>query len=372
MITTEVVTEVGAFRDLRQEWSELLKASASDCLFLTWEWMFTWWQHLAGTRTLHIILVRREGLLIALAPLALGPSRLLPSMPFTMLEFIASCSVGSDYLDIIVRREHEEHAVRAMADCLAKANDVVEFVRVEKASFLMVSLVLQLRQRGWQSISQSTNYCPFIDLTNLTWESYLEGLRRSHRHDIQKRLKRLNKEFVVEIQLAQTESQRQSAMANLLRLHMDRWSKEGGSTAFNSPELVSFHGAVSRLFLERGWLRLYTLLLNGIPAGGLYVFNYNGVCYYYQAAFNTDYGKYSVGLLLLALCIKSAIEEGAREFDLLHDDEEYKYLWAREERGLMRVELFPPRNKGKIFRQAVLMKGGLKKLLVHFNLYQAT
>ena len=40
---------------------------ASDCgVFLTWEWLFTWWKHLSEDRRLSILTVRRGGELVDL------------------------------------------------------------------------------------------------------------------------------------------------------------------------------------------------------------------------------------------------------------------------------------------------------------------
>ena len=58
-------------------------SSDSDCIFLTWEWLYTWWKHLAEDRSLAILAVRRGGELIALQPCCLRPRSILrrPSPP---------------------------------------------------------------------------------------------------------------------------------------------------------------------------------------------------------------------------------------------------------------------------------------------------
>jgi len=55
----------------------------------------------------------------------------------------------------------------------------------------------------------------------------------------------------------------------------------------------------------------------------------------------------------MGLSIESALEEGAQEYDLLHGDEEYKSLWARQERQLERLEIFPPCVSSLLYKQAV-------------------
>jgi CelD/BcsL family acetyltransferase involved in cellulose biosynthesis len=57
----------------------------------------------------------------------------------------------------------------------------------------------------------------------------------------------------------------------------------------------------------------------------------------------------------MGLAIKSAIEEGAAEYDLLHGEEAYKFQWAREARELVRLEMYPPRLHGLLCQHAVAL-----------------
>jgi CelD/BcsL family acetyltransferase involved in cellulose biosynthesis len=362
-ITTQVISDAAGFCELRSEWDALLQACPGDCIFLTWEWIHTWWLHLSGERNLHIIVVRLDGLLIALAPLALRPASLKRLMPGRVLEFLASGSVGSDYLSFLVRPGQEQTALREIMRCLNESGRVLELVRIEKSSAPMAELSLQLLETGWKALGLTTNYCPYSILRGHTWDSYLQSLHAGHRKNLDKMLRRLHKDFEVSLRVAATEPDRQWAMDVFVRLHLRRWSEKGGSTALNSKELIDFHRAFSAISLDRGWLKLYTLLLDGTPAASLYVFKYRDVHYHYQSAFDPDYGKYSPGTVMLALAIKGAIEDGAVEFDFLHDNEPYKYLWARQERELIRLELYPAGMMGSVYQHSATMQRWIRRLV---------
>jgi CelD/BcsL family acetyltransferase involved in cellulose biosynthesis len=155
-----------------------------------------------------------------------------------------------------------------------------------------------------------------------------------------------------------------------IRLHLRRWSMSGGSTALNSKELIDFHRAFSKTSLERGWLKLYTLLLDGAPVASLYVFKYRDIYYHYQSAFDPDYGSYSPGTVILTLAIKDALEDGALEFDFLHDNEAYKYLWARHERELIRLELYPAGKMGRVYQHSATMQRRIKRLVHKCTFHQ--
>jgi CelD/BcsL family acetyltransferase involved in cellulose biosynthesis len=366
MITTQIISDAASFRDLRKEWNSLLQACPSNCIFLTWEWIYTWWLHHPGKRKIHIIVVRLDGLLIGLAPLALCSASIRRLMPWRVMEFLASGSVGSDYLSFLIRPGYEQTALSEITGCLDKAGHMLELVRIEKSSAPMADLSRRLQETGWKSVSLTTNYCPYSILSGHTWESYLDSLHANHRKNLRKMLRRLHKDFDVSLHVAATESERQWAMDVFIRQHLRRWSGKGGSTALHRQELIDFHQAFSRISLEQGWLKLYTLLLDGVPVSSLYVFKYQDVHHHYQSAFEPDYRKYSPGTVIVALAIKDAIDDGAVEFDFLHDNETYKYLWARQERDLIRLELFPGSSMGRVYQHSTSMKRWVKRLIHNY------
>ncbi|MBI1735028.1 MAG: glycosyl transferase family 1, partial [Candidatus Rokubacteria bacterium] len=68
VLHVEPITTVEEFRVLRDAWNALLAQSRADCVFLTWEWLFTWWKYFSPGRELAILAVRDGAELVALAP----------------------------------------------------------------------------------------------------------------------------------------------------------------------------------------------------------------------------------------------------------------------------------------------------------------
>jgi CelD/BcsL family acetyltransferase involved in cellulose biosynthesis len=357
----ETIDDLARFEALRSEWNALLASSVSNGLFLTWEWLFTWWKHLSRGRRLQLVLVRRAGELVAAAPLALRPWRLRQLTPYTGLEFAAMGPVGSDYLDILVHRDAQTPALAALARYLAQRKLVLELARVERTTSQALGLALALKQHGWSATGTTTDTCPIIRLTGHSWDSYLASLGQEHRYNFRRRLKNLGKHGHVSFEPVQTEAQRQTGIALLVSLHRLRWDERGGSGALHTDDLVGFHVAFSRLAFERGWLRLYVLRLNGEPAAAWYGFHYGGVFYFYQSGFDPRFAKLSVGLVIMGLAIKSAIEDGAGIYDFLLGDERYKFLWAHEERELVRLCSYPPSLRGALYRRLMELKWNIKK-----------
>jgi CelD/BcsL family acetyltransferase involved in cellulose biosynthesis len=101
--------------------------------------------------------------------------------------------------------------------------------------------------------------------------------------------------------------------------------------------------------LQRGWLRLFVLRLDGRPAAALYGMRYFQKFYFYQCGFDPALARHSPGLVTLAHSIRSALAEGADEYDMLHGDEEYKFHWANGARPLADLELYPRSMRGVLF-----------------------
>jgi CelD/BcsL family acetyltransferase involved in cellulose biosynthesis len=357
----ERIADVAGFEDLCEEWAELLEESPSDRVFLTWEWLHTWWKHLGAACRLDLIAVRQGGELIGLAPFLVNqawPSRLVP---YRTRQFLGTGSVGSDYLDVIVKQGRESEALAALATHLSRAGLALHLAQVNRQSASAVLLARTLARQGWRYAVQPGDVCPFIDLRGHTWTSYLASLDGRHRYNFRHRLDKLAKRFDVRFELVESEAQRREALAALVALHMRRWSARGGSTALYAGRLVAFHEEFSRLALTRGWLRLFVLRLDGRPVAALYGLRYRHAFCFYQTGFDPSYSQHGVGQVTVGLTIKHAIEEGAAEYDLLHGDEAYKFDWARQVRQLGRIELYPPSAHGWLCQRGAALDRAVRR-----------
>ncbi len=348
--TVEVVGDTAAFGALQQEWDELLQASDSACVFLTWEWLYTWWKHLAESQRLCILVVRRGNELVGVAPLGVRARDLSRAIPFPALEFLGSGYAGSDYLDIIARKSCTADACHAISSYLANVQLPLKWTNLRHGQALAPLVIAGLAGKGWTSEDAKTNVCPFIPLAGATWESYLASLGSEHRYNFNRKLRNLHRKHEVTFEQVRTEEQCREVIDVLIAQHNLRWVGRGGSNAFHTEALVAFHREWAQLALQRGWLRLYVLRLNGKPAACLYGFLYRDSFSFYQSSFDVAYTQSSVGLIAMGLAIRSAVEEGAHEYDLLHGDEAYKSHWSSHSRDLGRVEAYPPGAAGTLCR----------------------
>lgn len=358
----ETITDAQQFAGLRDQWTALLADSQASGLFLTWEWLHTWWRHCGTGRSLRLLAVRRGDELIGLAPLAVGPRRLTRAGPFRSLEFLGTGSVGSDYLDFIARRGHEADVLAVLAGSLGRQGRALGLSQLARGSALALRLSEPLARAGWTADDRRTDVCPFIRLAGHSWPSYLASVSGHHRNSFKRRWGRLTREFDVQVEAVSTETGRADALATVIGLHLDRWRGRGGSTAFSAPCLRVFHEDFSQLAAARGWLRVLLLRLGGQPVAGIYGLRYGRTFYFYQTGFDPRFAPYGVGQILVGLSIQRAIEEGAEEYDFLHGNERYKFDWAQDVRELAMVTLYPGSLRGALQRQTVAVGEQARRL----------
>jgi CelD/BcsL family acetyltransferase involved in cellulose biosynthesis len=359
VVSIEIIKDIERLREMRQEWNELLAESASDCMFLTWEWLSTWWRYLSGDRKLFIVTVRSQGRLHAIAPLVVRPPGISNILPFPALEFMGTGSVGSDYLDVIIRRGEEAFAANALAECMAGMDRAIELEQVKIGDCSVAEIGRLMGSHGWSVQEEQTNISRHINLAGRSWPSYLASLGGAHRYNFKRRLRHLERDFDLRFEKHITEEERRAALGRLMALHGARW--RGYSKAFHTPNHQKFHEEITRLACERGWLRIYTLWLDGETVAALYGFRYGRVFYFYQSGFDPAYARYSTGLVTMGLCIESAIAEGVVEYDMLQGVEQYKELWAHESRPLGRLEFYPPHVRGFVYRRAMELSRAARK-----------
>jgi len=251
-LTVQTLSEPSAFAALGPEWTELLEASDSDGFFLTWEWLFTWWKHLAGSRQLFLLTVRSGEELVAIAPFALRPATLDRVPPLSCIELLGSGTAGSDYLDVIVRRGREREVARALAEHLARDTRMLALARVRSGRSSAQALAAHLGSLGWSVSETRTETCPVVRREGPNWSTYLQSLGAEHRYAFRRKVKRLTQRYQVGLDAARSEEERREAMRLLITLHQARWRERGKSEAFSSDALIAFHDEVSALALRRG------------------------------------------------------------------------------------------------------------------------
>lgn len=185
---------------------------------------------------------------------------------------------------------------------------------------------------------------PVLPTAGRAWEDYLAGQSRNFREQAGRRRRKLEREHAVEIALTEDPARLDADFDTLVGLHGARWS-DGESEAFAGAQ-DAFHRDFAARALERGWLRLWVMRVDGQAVAAWHGFRFGGVDAFYQSGRDPEWDRASVGFVLMAHTVRLAFEDGMDEYRFLRGDESYKSRWAAEDRPVD-VLLAPASRAGR-------------------------
>lgn len=310
----------------RSRWDDLLRHSITPeaRLFLSPEWVLTWWRQLGRGQPLFLIVTEKTQWL-AMAPLFVAPS---PLFPFARLvRFIGNGN--ADYGDFLVRQGWEGTAVAIWQWLFDHRNlwDVIALHELPENSVALKALRTIPLPQGIQMQIAEGEPChriPLMTDERASGQSWRQRAAKALQQQLRRRERQIARTFQVHFGCVTDERELPTMLAQLFALHRLRWGQLGQTGVFLSGRVRRFHAEFARLALRRGWLRLHWLTLDGIPAAIYYAFRCDSYASFYTCGFHPAFGRYSVGKILLARVIDEAEREGAVVFDFMRGDESYK------------------------------------------------
>jgi CelD/BcsL family acetyltransferase involved in cellulose biosynthesis len=313
---------IESFDSIETEWEQLLSNSVSNNIFLTPYWQKTWWNIMSTAgQELKIVKFMHGDTTIGIAPMVKTDG---------LVTFLGGTDLW-DIHDFIVTKGHEDGFFQAFLDYL----ETEEWSELRLESLLEGSPTLShlpglARSKGYRVEQNEEDNLMGLTLPD-TWEEYLSGLTKKDRHELRRKLRRLEESVNFNIQhVTDVQGVSESIEEFLQLMGLSREEK----SEFLTKEREVFFRAMSLEMAQRGLLQLFFLEVEGVRTAATVCFDYNNVLSLYNSGHNTDYAALGTGFLLKALCLKSAIGEGKDYFDLLRGTEPYKQHLGANKQGL--------------------------------------
>ena len=306
--------EQGTFEGLADHWQHLIEGCSEPTFFDQQTWQITWWSEFGGDSELKLIAVRSDsGVVNMIAPLMIDGSE---------ISFLGSTDLV-DYHDFLTRDRLSPGCIQAVVEAVSEMSsiDTITLQSLPGNSPIITQFSEAAEHAGWNVKIEQEDVAPRLDLP-ATWDEYVSSLRKKDRHELRRKLRRL--EAAGEIRQIELTSEEdvEAAMGDFMRLH--RMSNPG-KNEFMTPAREKFFTRVSIDLAKENSTRLCFLEVNGERVATSLSFVCRDVRYLYNSGYNPAQYKLSVGLLNHALAIKSSIEEGHRVFDFMRGNEPYKY-----------------------------------------------
>lgn len=298
-----------------REWSEL--ARAGDNIFLTPEWLLTWWRHFGRDRPAYTILGRGpDGGLEFLVLAYLHRQR-----PVRILRLVGHGP--ADELGPICDPAQRPSAMAALRSALIDHRLAALFVGDQLSG-----------AADWQALTgaQTIAYIPSptVRVGPGGWEELFASRPQRRRTEL-RRLQRKLSDAGYTVRRVTEEAEVDPALGWLLAAHRARL---GSASSLLRTGLEAFHRDFAKIALERGWLRFYLLERQGEIAAAWYGFRFGTADSFYQQG-RSPACPSGGGMCLSAHAIRETCDDRLSEHRFLRGGEPYKYEWTNEDHGVV-------------------------------------
>jgi CelD/BcsL family acetyltransferase involved in cellulose biosynthesis len=310
----EILDPSAAGEDIRCRWRDL--ALSRENPFLTPEWLEAW--HDPDREAAWVVVWRRSGEEVtAVLPLLLTRG-LTRTLRFPGPD-------NGDWFGIACALEDEREAISA---CLAAVGertgewDVLRLDRVEdEGSWTGADPGSGLRPL------RSPDVLPFLDFGDGGYEEWLASRSRNFRSQLGRRRRRAERDHELVFKDTPERNGLDAALQILFGFHEARREMQGGEGVLSPPAREAY-ARFAASSLERGWLRMHSLDLDGEPVAAWYGWRIGGRYCYGISGFDPAREELAIGTILLAHTIERGAAEGAAVYDFLWGAESYKDRYA--------------------------------------------
>ena len=295
-------------------WQALHAASALRSPFLSWTWQSEWARAFAPDDRLEIRRVTDDaGRLLGLLPLHEAEPG--------VLRLLGGVDV-SDYLDLLAEAGRESEVWAALLASRPATRPLWDLHSVPAASPTVQRLPALAAAQGVEVTAAIEERCPILPLP-ATWKTYLAGLSGKHRHELLRKMRKLEREMPeARVVGLGSRAEIESRLDDFLSLH--RQSRVG-KARFMDERMEAFFRRVAAFLADAGAFRLWLLDAPGGPLASFLTLEWDGTVGLYNSGFRPDAAALSPGLVLLGHVVRDAIERGIGRFDFLRGEERYKY-----------------------------------------------
>ncbi len=336
--------------NLAADWEKLLEESASDTIFLTWEWISAWWRTYGEPGALRILLaIDQDGRLRGIAPMRRQTARRY-GRTFQTLAFIGDGSNDSDYLDFIVGAGYEAAVIDAFLeywDRNLSQGTLLQLNEIPESSPNFALLRSYGERAGVVSREQDVE-CGTVSLP-CNWQDYLKTLSARFRTKIRSVLRNVESRSDVSFRFCDDPVQLSRLLPSLYDLHGRRWAKEAKSGVFQWGKKRVFYETLSPLLLGRSWLSFSWFEWKGQILACQYGFTYRKRYFQLQEGYDPTCEHWNLGIALRAWSIQQFLSKGVREYDFLAGMGRHKSDWGATTKVSKRLVLGYARPDNVLF-----------------------
>jgi len=330
-LNVAVVADYDDFVALEADWNDAVERAHVPHPFLRHEWVRTWWDSFGANHRLHILVIRDNGRIVAVAPL-MKESATVYGVPVRRLALLANDHTPrTDFIVV----ERAEDAYRAIWNSLledADRWDVLQLTQLPRASKTFEVMSKLAAAKGLAIGTWHSSDSPYLELVG-TWDQYWASLPSKFRSNIRNRMSRAAQMGDVALEILRDRTSIETACDDAWRLEASGWKQNEGTSICSDPAVHRFYTLLAERAAEREWLRLLFLTVGGRRIAVSYGACYDGRLFLFKTGYDPEYHTCSPFKLLTYFATQDAFANGVREVDFLGESEPWKQEWTPATRG---------------------------------------
>jgi len=369
-INYRIVTEISEFAEFQERWKRIISNSPTKNIYLTWEWLYNWWEVYKTGRELFLIVAEEKSELLGVFPLLRRKIIYFGCLPIWRIEFLSTGEGEADEvcpssMDLIIKKGCVETICQGFASFLtnelAVQWDELFLSPLVKEAETSKSLLYFLSKKTKYTTQQiQLRPCYYTNLGS-SWDELLGNFGRKTRKKICQGRRTLEKLDGFSYVFLEHRNFFPTFFDEFMKLHKKRWQEKG---AFCSRKFTDFQKRICEVFLEKGWLRLSLMRIGDNIIAGNLDYRYGDTVYGYQTAYDPDFDpKLSIGIQGMVYCLEDAFKEGYSRYDWSFASEgSYKQHFASGSTQMVALRCLSNSIKVKMVMQIERLWRRLKEL----------
>lgn len=330
----ERIETLAGLEALAETWDDLLVRSGNYLPFMTHGWVTAWARWLLGKRRLSVIVAKRGGELLGIAPLALSKA----GWGIRRLEFAADENVSR--YDFIVSPQFRAGFFRYLSRFLLSEGGGWDEVLLNFFPTFWSNYEHVRKTFVEQGYRQGENFfqSPYIRLEG-NWEGFLARMNRKFRGNLRNNIRKTEREGV-SCSMVDIGKDPERAAEKIFEVERKSWKQAKGTALTSRVEMEGFYRDVIRSAWKEGVLYLALAEKDGRPVA--YDFNWakDDTVFSLKMGYDEEFRNLGVGKVLFAYTIRKSLEDGFKYHELMGLDEAFKTEWTRDARIHSRLHLY--------------------------------
>ncbi len=327
------IQEKEEFLDLKDAWGVLLAQNHVQTIFLSWVWLYSWWEVYGEKHKLYLMTAWQSDELLGIMPLMISTEK-RRGFSFRVLEPLGTplCDVSGFLL-----KDKSERALLAMGNYLVEHKkdwDTVVLNNFLKSDPALTQFKSYLNEKGMK-IKEKESVHFHIPLEG-NWDDYHASLSRHFRKNIRRAVRNAAAKGEVSFFYFSGENATWEVFQKIIEI--DQYSKY--PIIYQSTQEQEFHKKLLKRMQEKGQLLLFLLEIDNTPLAYEYGFIRNGIYESWRASIDYRFDpKVSIGTLLSKLATEKSFALGYKEIDFLRGTESYKLKWQPTTRKYSKIRI---------------------------------